>query len=1621
MSHQIHRANDPHPRGAVVHVADSNSAARIRSRGWCRWIATSVALASTAAPSFAQESIASQRRPVQGAERSEFIESVERALPFARRYDGLLDVVAEAAQLMAPQSVPASPPAPANLTLNPLRLSLQHTGALTETDVLSLLEQAGISVDEIEPEPRPGWFLVRVNGGLDDDADWIAMVDEVSQHPDIECVAPVAEDGEEWSVPLRDVLLQLTESTQSTIQQVLLAHPGLVLVEEEFGGMPRAYRLRSQSPDGKVVLAQAAALADDGAVEWAEPDTLMSARLEHIPNDPGFANLWGFRNTGQYGGSAGFDMDVDAAWDTTKGVATVRVLILDTGTDGNHPDLNEAARMDFTGTALNVCDNHGTAVAGCVSAIIDNSLGTVGVAPHCPVLSARVFVSNSSCNGTGNVVASQYVNALQWGMAQGARISNASLSLNPASAISAQYNTTRSNGMVHFAAAGNNSASGSVYPGSLNSVQEVAALHPGGQRATFSNFSSNVVCAPGEFIYTTDRVGGLGYSSGNYVTTQGTSFASPYTAGIAALMRSVLPQLTPDDVESILRSTTTDLGASGRDNIYGWGMVNAQRAVAEAVRRLQCAYLGGACHPATIGYGGGNGAFAICSQTPLSCPGTVTLKLYNVPANQPAWIVLADQLQPTQDPLLAGYFVDPTPLAIVGVTTDSNGVFCLPDLSNCGTLPLFMQAMWVRPGQSTLGVSEVVRMDFGPLPVYEVGPNKMFGRIQDAMAAAQAPNPLLLPLVEVSSGTYTERLSWIRPLVIREAPGATAVLHLTGSTNHVMDLSGWDTPGFASWSGIDIVADGSIATSVIRVYASGSADINVTFSDMNISDVPGVSASGVPFFSVLDDSGSTEASVTLRDVNVQAVNTPYGPFFQVRNDSAVTVTSQFSGAQAAPGTRYTINTSAENLIDLQSTANPGFAIHDALIRQTAPREEMLVNGAGVLRAQRCKFELPAGAIGALRHDAGSGDSVLTQCLVDARNGTQQSVFRMPGGGTAGVRLADSAVLFDASATGKHAAIDASGGGRVFIERSTVSSTTSHAEACAVQGPTTPANPSVQLGQLTGAIHQSIFVLPGSHSGVVRSLMGRVALAHGAENIRRCAGGFPAESDLLPGHKYDLDPLLAADGYHLTAASAAALPKRIDLLTAGFDIDGVWRGPASSDFGCDHTPAGSQPGLHVGPGQTYATIQAAINAATAGATVVVHGGTYDEKVVWNKPVNIVEAWGETARLRPTSSSSGLYVIRQDPWPVNSDARWDGIDVEVAGGGNNDVIFVRGAGGSGAAVTRFENCRFTDVAAVAPGTSFFRVEGNGTFLSLESTIVDPQANHYFDGFYVTQPSYVTVKDSYVSFSAGKTANLSGGGQLTFDGCEIVDRGSEIMAVTGNGTSGTFLRTRVKTKVGRQTAAVATLGSGFCIVGVMHSFIDATEGAAATPFWFSTLSTPSMQSPPWLTMMNSAIVFHSGRTNSRCAIDASLGGKVSMLHCTVRNVQDEVQYQPFGSGIHGPAQANADLKGDFANNVFDLPGSADGAILNYQHTSPGTVSAFGNVNVVYLAGGSGLFDRLPGTKISANPSLASDRFHLTSQSNSTMFRAGSLNVSRDIEGDARPAAGAFQPNFGCDEILP
>jgi hypothetical protein len=119
-------------------------------------------------------------------------------------------------------------------------------------------------------------------------------------------------------------------------------------------------------------------------------------------------------------------------------------------------------------------------------------------------------------------------------------------------------------------------------------VNAVGAINSAGARASFSQYGAGLfISAPGEQVLTTDRMGGAGYGGGNYTTVDGTSFASPYAAGVAAMVLAADPSLAPDEVEAIMADTAKDRGSAGYDTIFGWGIASAGAAV-EVVMSAPC-------------------------------------------------------------------------------------------------------------------------------------------------------------------------------------------------------------------------------------------------------------------------------------------------------------------------------------------------------------------------------------------------------------------------------------------------------------------------------------------------------------------------------------------------------------------------------------------------------------------------------------------------------------------------------------------------------------------------------------------------------------------------------------------------------------------------------------------------------------------------------------------------------------------------------------------------------------------------------------------------------------------------------------------------------------------------
>ena len=469
---------------------------------------------------------------------------------------------------------------PLNLELDQNRLAVKYDKKATPEEQPST-SALGVNINSATSTGVSGRYLLDLATPLSDAFDAGQKISQLLTNPKVEFASPVFQGNYgHWITMTQEILLQFKPEYRAQADALLSSlAPELQIIRKGFAHLPGAYVLRSTSRNGFVVLSAANRLAEDSRIAWAEPNAHFSGHSALTPNDPGFPDLWGILNTGQFGGTVDMDMDGDSAWDTHTGDSTIKVLIIESGVQQDHPDINQLPGADFTGEGggggpVNACDQHGTWVAGCVSAIINNSLGTVGIAPGCKSLSARTFISSIPCDGSWNADYLWTVDALDWAEQQGARVSNNSnIYGGTSSAMEAKYQSTYDNGMVHFAAAGNFSSSNITYPASIPVVNAISALNRTGLKASFSNYGNGLdFSAPGQDIYTTAR-------GSSYTFVSGTSFASPYSAGVAALILSQNPALTPAQVEDIMKCTSKDRGVVGYDLTYGWGIVNAENAL----------------------------------------------------------------------------------------------------------------------------------------------------------------------------------------------------------------------------------------------------------------------------------------------------------------------------------------------------------------------------------------------------------------------------------------------------------------------------------------------------------------------------------------------------------------------------------------------------------------------------------------------------------------------------------------------------------------------------------------------------------------------------------------------------------------------------------------------------------------------------------------------------------------------------------------------------------------------------------------------------------------------------------------------------------------------------------
>lgn len=313
-------------------------------------------------------------------------------------------------------------------------------------------------------------------------------------------------------------------------------------------------------PPGMPEQAVATQLARNPHLKFAEIDPIFKPSL--VTTDPYLGSAW---HLGK--------INAQGAWDKTLG-SGVTIAILDTGVDGTHPDLaaNMVAGWNAYDNNSNAADvtGHGTAVAGTAAAVANNALGVSGVAGGAKIMPIRI--SDTSGNATGSAVAQGLTFAADNG-AKVANISFAGLVGNSTVGAAAQYMKSKG-GLVVVSAGNTGSNTGQSVDSNLIPVSATESTDVVATWSSYGNFVA--VAAPGNYIWSTVK-------GGSYGQWYGTSFASPVVAGTVALMRSVRPDLSNSQVESLLYASAIDLGAAGKDIYYGHGRVDANAAVLAAL------------------------------------------------------------------------------------------------------------------------------------------------------------------------------------------------------------------------------------------------------------------------------------------------------------------------------------------------------------------------------------------------------------------------------------------------------------------------------------------------------------------------------------------------------------------------------------------------------------------------------------------------------------------------------------------------------------------------------------------------------------------------------------------------------------------------------------------------------------------------------------------------------------------------------------------------------------------------------------------------------------------------------------------------------------------------------
>jgi thermitase len=304
--------------------------------------------------------------------------------------------------------------------------------------------------------------------------------------------------------------------------------------------------------------------ANNKTVEYAEPHYII---LQNEVNDTYYQGYqWNLPAIGTEDG-----------WNLSRGSKDVKIAVIDTGVDLDHPDLTRRLIKGYNALAdsYNPDDDngHGSHVAGIIASETNNGTGMAGITWYNPIIPVKVMGSD----GTGG---SFYVaKGIRWAVDHGANVINLSLGVYQSCELleeSIRYALEKD--VVVVSAAGNDNTNQPSFPAAYPGVLGVAAVDWDGTRATFSNYGNYIdVAAPGVDIPST-------FSNGRYAALSGTSMAAPHVAALAGLIRSVNPKLKNSDVVKIIKQSTQPTDEQGPNPYFGNGIIDNVKALQMASR-----------------------------------------------------------------------------------------------------------------------------------------------------------------------------------------------------------------------------------------------------------------------------------------------------------------------------------------------------------------------------------------------------------------------------------------------------------------------------------------------------------------------------------------------------------------------------------------------------------------------------------------------------------------------------------------------------------------------------------------------------------------------------------------------------------------------------------------------------------------------------------------------------------------------------------------------------------------------------------------------------------------------------------------------------------------------------